>query len=487
MLHRTLPLSLLLLASCAPSTPMSTPAPSPLLDGSIAEWSAESAAWADASHVYVRFKVPADHGAIQNAPRTVALYLDADANPATGRRATAKVFNTLGVDLEIEFSPRNADGSPTPGVAAFAVAADGTRRKIPNEATGLTVSPTYASRWYEARIARAVVGSLALPAEPAAAGGLFVTYDDAGTIDGYSEPFRLPLPPRGPEPKLSTLPPDKDPGLVRIVSWNVQKSAPLTNAAPFARVLTLLEPDVVLFQEWDNPDPDALRSWLEEHVPRSLTPGRGPEGSWRVRSGPGVAVASRWPLENVPPDTLQMTFEQRERTVRMTSALVTTPLAEVLLTSIHLKCCGSATGREEATRQAEAKAINLMLAESSRPWPMSMRVIAGDYNLVGTRTPLDLLAEGLDTDGSNLAVADAATLGDNAVFTWRDWSSPFTPGRLDFALYSDASGKAVHAFVLDTSRMSQETLARLGLDAADSAASDHLPVVLDLLPIPTAR
>jgi len=159
----------------------------------------------------------------------------------------------------------------------------------------------------------------------------------------------------------------------------------------------------------------------------------------------------------------------------------------VLLTSIHLKCCGSATGREEATRQAEAKAINLMLAESSRPWPMSMRVISGDYNLVGTRTPLDLLAEGLDTDGSNLAVADAATLGDNAVFTWRDWSSPFTPGRLDFALYSDASGKAVHAFVLDTSRMSQETLARLGLDAADSAASDHLPVVLDLLPIPAAR
>jgi endonuclease/exonuclease/phosphatase family metal-dependent hydrolase len=111
-----------------------------------------------------------------------------------------------------------------------------------------------------------------------------------------------------------------------------------------------------------------------------------------------------------------------------------------------------------------------------------VRLIAGDFNLVGTRTPLDAMRAGLDADGSELAVAQTDVLGDHALYTWSDHKTEFPDGRLDYLIYSDASADAANAFVLDTRRLSDRTLAKLGLDRTDTGASDHLPVVVDLMP-----
>ena len=111
-----------------------------------------------------------------------------------------------------------------------------------------------------------------------------------------------------------------------------------------------------------------------------------------------------------------------------------------------------------------------------------VRIIAGDFNLVGTRAPLDILRAGLDADGSELAVAQSGVLGDNAIYTWSDHKTEFPDGRLDYAVYSDASADLVDAFVLDGRRLGDKTLARLGLDRTDTGASDHLPLVVDLRP-----
>ena len=62
-------------------------------------------------------------------------------------------------------------------------------------------------------------------------------------------------------------------------------------------------------------------------------------------------------------------------------------------------------------------------------------------------------------------------IGDSAVYTWSDHKTEFPDGRLDYAIYSDSSAEAVNAFVLDTRRLSNRTLARLGLDRTDSTAS----------------
>ena len=56
----------------------------------------------------------------------------------------------------------------------------------------------------------------------------------------------------------------------------------------------------------------------------------------------------------------------------------------------------------------------------------------------------------------------------------------FTQGRLDWILYSDSTLKVVNAFTLDTARLSDAALERMGFERDDSRASDHLPVVVDV-------
>ena len=117
------------------------------------------------------------------------------------------------------------------------------------------------------------------------------------------------------------------------------------------------------------------------------------------------------------------------------------------------------------------------------PLPPIVRVICGDMNLVGSRPPLDILRANLDADGSDLSIAEPFVLGDRSQYTWSDYKTTFTPGRLDYVLYSDSTAQVYQSFVLDTSRLNEETLARAGLNRTDTDASDHKPVVVDLIPI----
>ncbi|MEO0631106.1 MAG: hypothetical protein AAFY46_10310, partial [Planctomycetota bacterium] len=54
--------------------------------------------------------------------------------------------------------------------------------------------------------------------------------------------------------------------------------------------------------------------------------------------------------------------------------------------------------------------------------------------------------------------------------------------RLDWIAYSDSTLNAISAFVIATARVDAPSLASMGLVSTDSAASDHLPVVVDLVP-----
>jgi endonuclease/exonuclease/phosphatase family metal-dependent hydrolase len=174
-----------------------------------------------------------------------------------------------------------------------------------------------------------------------------------------------------------------------------------------------------------------------------------------------------------------------ENALRFVSGLVQTPQGPLAVGSTHLKCCGTKESKEDRARMAEATAIAGMLATALGQGPGSQAwgvVIGGDLNLVGSRPPLEAIAQGADLDGSELLVAEPMRLGDHAMYTWYDAGNAYTPGRLDYLLYSDAVAEAVNSFVLDTSVMSEAALARLGLDAGDTASSDHLPVVLDVRP-----
>jgi endonuclease/exonuclease/phosphatase family metal-dependent hydrolase len=149
---------------------------------------------------------------------------------------------------------------------------------------------------------------------------------------------------------------------------------------------------------------------------------------------------------------------------------------------MHLKCCGTAGSAEDKTRMAQAAKINETWRSALARDGSKVRVLGGDLNLVGSRAPLETLLAGLDSDGSALAVANPQILGDAAELTWRDGKTEFPPGRLDYIAYSGATAEVAQAFVVDTGRFSAKALASMGLDSDDTGASDHLPVVVDLVP-----
>lgn len=92
-----------------------------------------------------------------------------------------------------------------------------------------------------------------------------------------------------------------------------------------------------------------------------------------------------------------------------------------------------------------------------------------------------------DWDGTSLADALPRhnARGDD-VYTWRDDTQEFNPGALDRILYTDSAIAVSHAFVLNTTDMTEAELAGSGLKAGDvmldagTGRYDHLPLVVDM-------
>lgn len=446
-----------------------------VLDGEVNEWAPGAVMQSDPWWLYTRWKVAGPSKTLQASDESLSLWLDLDTNPATGMRPEEPAgANQLGVDLQIEFSPLGEDG-PGRGVRVVKHGPEGPI-ELSHADVGFSFAPTYAGEWYEGRLSRAGLRAAGLPApragEPVT--GTLVLRDARGRILGRSEPFETEAVAASPTPPQADLrlPPKPQRG-VRVVSWNVLRGRPMEDVAPFARVLNVLSPDVVLVQEWTS-TPRELEAWFNASLPLE-------DGEWSVRTVEawGVAVASRHPMQPFGHEELYL--EGAEDPVRFAGALVDTPVGYLAAASVHLKCCGSAGSPEDETRILEAGAINRSMSEALAIEPVGLRLIAGDINLVGSRPPLDVLRNGLDADGSDLEVADARVLGDAAYHTWRDPDSEFTPGRLDFALYSGAAVRRARSFVLDTALLSDAALEVAGLDRTDTAASDHLPLVVDLM------
>jgi len=86
-----------------------------------------------------------------------------------------------------------------------------------------------------------------------------------------------------------------------------------------------------------------------------------------------------------------------------------------------------------------------------------------------------------DWDGSPLLDVNPRQTGAPLHTTWIDSESSFVPGRLDYAFVSDSVVDIAHAFVLRTSTLTESQRSTYGLQRDDTAAaSDHLPVVVDL-------
>ena len=170
---------------------------------------------------------------------------------------------------------------------------------------------------------------------------------------------------------------------------------------------------------------------------------------------------------------------------------------KTLMVNAHLPCCGNDIGR-----QAEVDAIMAFIRDAREPGgeltldENTPIVIAGDMNFVGQIGQLVTFLTG-DIFNNELEGEDFAPDWDGSVFTsitprhsdqrmgytWRkDSSNNYSPGHLDYILYSDSVLDLVKSYVVHTPSMSSERLLLYGLEANDSLGSDHFLFVADFRP-----
>jgi endonuclease/exonuclease/phosphatase family metal-dependent hydrolase len=492
-----------------------------VIDGDTGDWRSGMVTQADGDALYFRFS-PGRAGTLQANDETTRLVFDLDNDPATGKALVGPPeVGTLGVDLEILFSPplselppdeasrivnrRAQRGEPasdfTTGTTIVRHGPGGVITRHNHADAGFLSGPTYAADWFEARLDRHAPALAGSGIDRAGTGrGIVLITDGRGEVARYSDPFSFILP----EPFTDTGPshaaiPAQAPGTIRVMSMNVLRGKPITEPAPFARLIAAVAPDVILFQEADDMTSDSLESWLTGYVgpiagkhewSESVQGLSGGSGSWDAVAMPDLGVAIATPHliaeDYTAPVTICDPDSGRDRPVRAVFAMISTPAGDILACSTHLKCCGSAGSLEDRIRYAETEAINARFAELAEfvtaltGRDIEARIIGGDMNLVGTRGPLETLGAGIGPRGGDLTPVDAPVLGDNVAYTWRDDRSAFGPGRLDWILAGDA--RVERAFALDTRLIDPAVLAQVGLEPADSAVSDHLPLVVDLKP-----
>jgi endonuclease/exonuclease/phosphatase family metal-dependent hydrolase len=169
--------------------------------------------------------------------------------------------------------------------------------------------------------------------------------------------------------------------------------------------------------------------------------------------------------------------------------------ANLLILNSHLACC---TNNE--SRQHDADEIIMVMREwraGEGPFTIPEKtpiIHLGDFNLVGFSQQLKTLAEG--------DIVDEASFGDDFLpdwddspltdlfsrhtairmgYTWRNDNETFSPGKLDYILYTDDVIELGNHYILNTLAMSDSVLDKYRLLPDDTnLASDHLPRIMDV-------
>lgn len=431
---------------------------------------------------------------------TLHVLLDTDGEAATG----GTVFDMPGVDVVIELS-RDAAARPG-GIGAGnglrVVTADGPGELRSGYPVGLLVAPTAAASRLEMRVSRLPAGDLPAIARGARIRVRLVFETPDGIVDrtetGEYAPARAAA--AAPEPRYdqSTA---KAAGTIRVVSWNISGQRMWDQAAAVHRVLAALDPDVILLDEATaSTTPSSLRRFFADGPLASM-------GEWRAVVGLGGGrqhgvIATRAPIR-ASPELLSVAYASStldELAARMgaagAAALIPTERAsglatagawvtfqdrEILFVPVDLQSGGYPGSPEDQLRAVQATAIRDRVEETLRTAARPAVVIGGDLNLVGSTEPLSRLRSGLGRGGTPLAVAPAYRLHDRSQATWRDPAGgAFTPGRLDYILYSGAVLAVDRAFPFDPEGLAPARQAALGVEPDDArVVSGHLPVVTD--------
>lgn len=348
---------------------------------------------------------------------------------------------------------------------------------------GYIAAPTAASEEFEFKVDLAPIG---------VAKGDTVTVGVAGS--DFIAPFECPLVDFDVAVKRLPTPESPPPtGVVRIANLNVLRGG-LTDPARRERMTRLLasaDADVYTFQEQWNTAPSVIAQAMNEMLPLA-------GGSWHVvASGDGTAIASRRPMvEAVSPIDLKSA----------TVGVIDVGGMPLVVVSLHLKCCGFAGSNEDLLRLDAMRTLRQFIDERFGTGPEAPSVIvAGDWNLVGSPTPLISAGPGTPElrphwphpgethkearieewrrrqheRGLELTPLEMRHVDSIGMHTWRDGGSSFPPGRLDYIAVDAPRWTVMGSWVIDAAELQEGERKAMGLQAQDSTVSDHLLMIAD--------
>ena len=255
---------------------------------------------------------------------------------------------------------------------------------------------------------------------------------------------------------------------IRIVSFNTYfegLSDPDREDA-MGRLLNSVNGDIYCFQE----------EWKTEghgEILKRLMPLEN-ENPWHIHKVHGNVIASKYPLKILP-----------SKNDRYAAAYIKSAENYLFIINAHLSAMGYTGSKEDRLRIQQANDIIATIAEIHRgqhneddaPGAKPAIVIVGDFNLVGSRTPLDLI---IDKKVYGLKDWLIPNLIGESVITWRGGSrASFSPGKLDYIVYSAKTLVPKNGFILNSELLNQTERKQLKLDAADSKLSDHLLITVD--------
>jgi len=267
---------------------------------------------------------------------------------------------------------------------------------------------------------------------------------------------------------------------LRLLSWNVRNDGlwNSTQAPRFRRILTAIQPDIINFQEIYGHNAAETASLVSSWLPLA------PPGVWYSSGSSDRETLSRYPILG--------SWSVAGNNVMLidTSAKFGAPS---LIVNLHLPCCDNNSGRQSQIDQLlaflrEAKLPGGVLSLS----PNTPMIITGDLNLVTFASQLSSLLNGQivnqashgpsfepDWDGQPFVNLISRHSDKRMAYTWRNDSSSYAPGLLDFHIYTGSMLHVPRHFIVNTEAMSGARLSANGLQWNDSWASDHYAFVAD--------
>ncbi len=409
----------------------------------------------DEAYLYLRIKVDRE---ILFQESNLRIWIDADNNAGTGQRV-----RNIGSELYYHFGQRWGQLSGQ-DVGHFDIS--------------LVSFPTHSSDEFEVRIQRQgvltastiqiIVAGISLDDDALpTSGSLSYTFDE-GPFTAYT-PISIA---------------QEDPAYIRLMNYNILFDRPLEAAyrSQFERIVRAVNADIFCFNEFYDSSVSSVKALMD-----AVWPTQDPVG-WYVSKVDGDNVtASRYPiLQSIDISDVGS----------MTASLIKLPDhydTDLLVIVCHFSCCD-----QETERQLQVDAVAAFIEEAKNPGGRitvtenTPILITGDFNMVGLQQQRTTLLTGDIQNTDRFGTAgmpdwDDTPLSDLTPYlteqavatTWINPFSSFSPGRLDYMLYSDSRLEAKKSFVLKTDDMHIDTLAAYNLEVNDTDFSDHLPIVGD--------